>query len=142
MPAFEYQVKDKAGKDQVGVQEAPDVSTLVSSLRSQGFMIIRVNETKKAKTFSVSKGPSKKNVGKPGKIIIDDLVVFSRQMATLVGAGIPLIQALDILSQQMDKEKFRKILADMHQQVQGGRSFSDAMEKHQTVFSVQFCSLT
>ncbi|MBI3317162.1 MAG: type II secretion system F family protein [Candidatus Omnitrophica bacterium] len=140
MPSFEYLVKDKGGKDQTGIQEAPDVGTLVNTLRSQGLMIIRINEVKKQKTFSVSKGPAK-NVGKSGGIKLDDLVVFSRQMATLVGAGIPLIQALDILSEQVEKEKFRVVLRTMHQEVQGGKSFSDAMEKHQKIFSSLFINM-
>ena len=134
MPSFEYLVKDKSGKDQTGIQDAPDVSTLISSLRSQGFIIIKVNEAKKNRTFSVTRGPAK-NAGKSGSVNLDDLVVFSRQMATLVGAGIPLIQAIDILATQVDRQKFRVILRDMHQQVQGGKSFSDSMEKHQKVFS-------
>src|SRR4051812_6363561 len=113
MAAFEYVVKDKSGKDQTGIQESPDVSTLISTLRSQGFMIIRVNEVKKSKVLSVSKGGAQKNIGKGGNIGLDDLVIFSRQMATLVGAGIPLIQALDILAEQVEKTKFRKTLRDM-----------------------------
>ena len=140
MPEFEYQVKDKNGKDQGGVQEAPDLNALVSGLRSQGYLILKVNEVKKASVFGITKGPAKAS-GKGGKIALDDLVVFSRQMATLVGAGIPLIQAIDILAAQVDKAKFRVILRDMHQQVQGGKSFSDAMEKHQKVFSALFINM-
>lgn len=140
MPSFEYLVKDKTGKDRAGIEEAPDVTALISTLRSQGFIIVRVNEVKKSKVLSVGKGTAKKG-GKSGNVILDDLVVFSRQMATLVGAGIPLIQALDILSSQVDKEKFRLILKDMHQQVTGGKSFSDSMEKHQKVFSSLFINM-
>ncbi len=140
MPTYEYQVKDKAGKDQTGLQDSPDAAGLIASLRSQGFIIIRIQETKKTKLFSMSKGSSLKP-GKGGGVILDDLVIFSRQMATLVGAGIPLIQALEILSTQVEKEKFRQILRDMHQQVQSGKSFSDAMEKHHKVFSVLFINM-
>lgn len=140
MPTFEYQVKDKSGKNQAGVQDGPDVNAVVANLRSQGFMILRVNEVKKSKMFSVSKGPAKM-AGKGGNVSLDDLVVFSRQMTTLVGAGIPLIQALDILAEQVEREKFRVILHDMHQQVQGGKSFSDSMEKHHKVFSVLFINM-
>lgn len=140
MPAFEYQVKDKSGKDQLGVQDAPDVSTLVTSLRSQGYLIIRVNEMKKkGKVSSGSKGGQRK--GKGGNVKLDDLVVFSRQMATLVGAGIPLIQALDILAEQVEKTKFRNVLRDMHHEVQGGKSFSDSMEKHHKIFSALFINM-
>ena len=140
MPAFEYHVKDKSGKTQAGVQDAPDAQALVASLRQQGFFIMRIQEVKKAQLFSVGKGPGKKR-GKQGALKLDDIVILSRQMATLVGAGIPLIQALDILGQQMDKERFRIILRDMHMAVQGGKSFSDAMEKHQRTFSVLFINM-
>ena len=141
MPTFEYQVKSKSGKNQTGVQDGPDVNAVVANLRSQGFMILRVNEVKKSKWFTMGvKGPAEKP-GKSGKVSLDDLVVFSRQMTTLVGAGIPLIQALDILAQQAEREKFRQVLREMHQQVQGGKSFSDAMEKHPKVFSVLFINM-
>lgn len=141
MPFFEYQVKSKDGKDQLGVQEAQDAAALISILRAQGFMIIKIQEVKKGKVLTASKGPAKSSAGKPGNVILDDLVVFSRQMATLVGAGIPLIQALDILATQVDKQKFRVILTDMHQQVQGGKSFSDSMEKHYKIFSALFINM-
>lgn len=124
----------------MGVQEAPDVGTLVATLRSQGFFIIRIHEVKKSKVFGVSKGPAQKK-GKSGNVKLDDLVVFSRQMATLVGAGIPLLQALDILSGQVEKEKFRLVLRNMYQEVQGGKSFSDSMEKHEKIFSALFINM-
>ena len=141
MPNFEYQVKTKDGKDQLGTQDAQDAAALIGLLRSQGLMIIKIQEVKKGKFLTASKGPAKNAAGKPGNVILDDLVVFSRQMATLVGAGIPLIQALDILATQVDKQKFRVILTDMHQQVQGGKSFSDAMEKHYKIFSALFINM-
>ncbi len=138
MPPFEYQVKSKSGKNQTGVQEGPDVNAVVASLRSQGFMILRIKEVRKAKWFTLT---VKKTGGKSGKVSLDDLVVFSRQMTTLVGAGIPLIQALDILAEQVDREEFRVVLREMHQQVQSGKSFSDALEKHPKVFSVLFINM-
>ena len=142
MAKFEYEVKSKPGKNQSGVQEGPDVNAVVANLRSQGFMILRVNEVRSSsKLFSLgAKAPTRKP-GKSGNVSLDDLVVFSRQMTTLVGAGIPLIQALDILAEQVDREKFRTVLHDMHQQVQGGKSFSDALEKHPKVFSVLFINM-
>lgn len=140
MPAFEYQVKDQGGKDKVGVEEAADVGSLVANLRSQGFIVIRINEVKKGKVFGVRKGPAVKR-GKSGGVKLDDLVVFSRQMATLVDAGIPLIQSLDILAGQVEKEKFRVILRSMHQEVQGGKSLSESMEKYRKVFSALFINM-
>lgn len=134
MATFEYKVKDRTGKDKTGIEEVPDVNTLIATLRAQGFIIVGITEAK-GKKSSGGSGGGKKDVGKAGKVTLEDLVVFSRQMATLVGAGIPLIQAIDILAHQMEKQKFREILRDMHQQLQGGKSFSDSMEKHINVFS-------
>ncbi len=141
MPVFEYQVKDRAGKTKSGMQEAADVTALIQSLRTEGFIILRVNELKtKAKGIQITVGPQKRK-GKSGGVKLDDLVVFSRQMATLVGAGVPLIQALEILGDQVEKIKFKDIIFDMHQSIQGGKSFSDAMEKHKKIFSALFINM-
>lgn len=140
MPAFEYQVKDSKGKTQTGVQEAQDVAQLVSNLRSQGMIVVRVKEMHETRAFGIGKGPAKKQ-GKGGNVKLDDLVVFTRQMATLVEAGIPLIQALDILADQVEKEKFKLVLRDMHQEVQSGQSLSESMQKHHKVFSALFINM-
>ncbi len=59
MPSFEYQVKDRTGKDQKGVEEAPDVGTLVETLRAQGFIIVRINEIQEKKVFLQRAGEEK-----------------------------------------------------------------------------------
>jgi len=143
MPSFEYLVKDKTGKDLKGVQDAQDAQELVRQLKAQGYMIIRVEQGKKAPSIlGVSTGAKgaapKARKGKSGGIKLDDLVIFSRQMATLVAAGIPLLQAVDILAGQVDKEKFRLVLRRMYTDVQSGKSFSESMQAHQKVFSPLF----
>lgn len=140
MASFEYWVKDKTGKDLKGFQDAQDVQELVHQLKTQGYLVVRVEQIKKAPSvLSVQKGTAaRKAQGKSGNVKLDDLVIFSRQMATLVASGIPLIQALDILSSQVDKAKFRLILQKMHGDVQSGKSFSEAMQLHQKVFSPLF----
>ncbi|MFH0984586.1 MAG: type II secretion system F family protein [Candidatus Omnitrophota bacterium] len=140
MPSFEYWIKDKTGKDIKGFQDAQDVQDLVHQLKAQGYLVVRVEQTKKAPSIlSVQKGTTaKKAQGKSGNVKLDDLVIFSRQMATLVASGIPLIQALDILATQVDKAKFRMILQKMHGDVQSGKSFSEAMQLHQKIFSPLF----
>lgn len=141
MPSFEYQVKDRQGKTKVGLQDAADVNALVQNLRTEGYIIIRVNETKsKARGVQLGAAATRRK-GKSGKIKLDDLVVFSRQMATLVAAGVPLIQCLEILSNQVEKLRFQDVLRDMHQSIQSGKSFSDSMEKHKKVFSELFINM-
>jgi type IV pilus assembly protein PilC len=141
MPSFEYLVKDKTGKDLKGVQEAPDAQDLVRQLKAQGHLVVRVEQVKKgASILSIQKGPAprKGQRGKSGGVKLDDLVIFARQMATLVAAGIPLVQSLDILADQVDKEKFRLILRRMHSDVQSGKSFSESMQVHSRIFSALF----
>ena len=140
MPSFEYYAKDKAGKDVKGIQEAEDAADVVKKLKVQGLLVIRVEEVKKAQSlFSISKTPEVKQArGKSGGIKLDDLVVFSRQLATLVGAGIPLVQCLDILASQVEKEKFRVILRKMYVEIKGGKSLSESMMPFQSVFSSLF----
>jgi type IV pilus assembly protein PilC len=141
MPSFEYHVKDKDGKDHKGVQDASDVNTMVSTLRGQGMIIIRIAEVKASSSFSFSAKSALRSDGKSGAVKLEDLVVFSRQMATLVAAGIPLIQALDILAEQSEKSKLKKVLREVHQEVQGGKSFSEALIKHRKIFSDLYINL-
>ena len=137
MPQFEYLVKDTQGHDQTGVEEAQDAKALVENLRRQGYLIIRINEVKKQQLFSMGfgkKGPRAKG----GRIQIDDLVVFSRQLSTLVGAGIPLLEGLEVLVDQTEKAVFKTVIQKLHEEVRGGKSFSEALEKHPKVFSFLF----
>jgi len=139
MPKFEYVVKDTEGKNINGVQEATDVNTLVSAFRDKGFLIIRVSEAKAGPSlFSFG---DEKIAGKRGKIKIDDLVIFSRQLATMVEAGVPLIQSLSILGEQSENVNLKKIVADVHDSVEGGKSLSESLEKHKKVFSALFVNM-
>ena len=138
MPSFEFQVKDKTGKDIKGVQDAEDSAVLVKQLKSQGYLVVRVEEVKKSTLLSVKKGSAVRSRGKSGGVKLDDLVIFARQMATLVAAGIPLVQSLDILGEQVEKEKFRLALRKMHSEVHSGKSLSEAMMMHPAIFSALF----
>lgn len=136
MAQFEYLVKDNEGHDQTGVEEAPDSNTIVQSLRRKGFLIVRINEVKQKKilSFSTKRAPREKG----GRIKIDDLVIFSRQMATLIGAGVPLLQSLEALDEQTEKAKFKTIIRSLKDQVQGGKSFSESLQKYPREFSLLF----
>lgn len=136
MPKFEYVVKDAEGKDIKGTQEAADVGALVSVLRSKGYTIVRVKETRGRGLFG---GPKIK--GKKRRITADDMVVFSRQVATMVGAGVTLMQALDVLGEQMDNAKFQSIIYDMKRDVESGKSFSETLARHKRVFSALYVNM-
>lgn len=138
MAQFEYLVRDKEGKNLTGVQEAVDVGTIISWLREQGYLIIRVTESK-PKFSLFSKQTVKTKRGR--KIKSDDLVVLSRQMATMVEAGVPLVQALSILGEQSDNASLQRVIGILHANVEGGKSLSEALDKHRKVFSNLFISM-
>jgi type IV pilus assembly protein PilC len=70
-----------------------------------------------------------------GKVKDKDIVVFTRQFATMIGAGLPLVQALEILSKQTENQFFAKTIGDIKNDVEGGSTFADALKKHPKIFS-------
>ena len=137
MPEFEYLVKDKEGKNLTGHKEAVTAGEIVSALRQEGYLIIRVTELKpKSSLFSKPVG---KKRGK--KIKADDLVILSRQMATMVEAGVPLVQSLSILGEQVETANLQRVLQALHDDVQSGKSLSEALQRHTKVFSPLFVNM-
>jgi type IV pilus assembly protein PilC len=133
MPNFKYTAKDDSGKAITGFFEAVDYTAAVEMLRKQKLIIVSVKEAGKMKASAMSFGKK--------KIKIDDLVVFSRQLATMVDAGIPLVGALDILSDQIENKTFGEVISKIRSDVETGSSFSDAIGKHKKVFSPLFVNM-
>lgn len=134
MPTYEYKVKDINGSDLVGQKESADIQAVISELKSKGYFIIKIDEAKPKPTGRNKPGRSK-------KIKLDDLLVFARQMATMVDAGIPLVQTLDILSEQTENLSFKAIVYHIKSDVEGGKNFSDGLESYKKVFSPLFISM-
>ncbi len=131
MPTFKYVVKNQQGERIEQVVENEDFSQLVAKLRSQNLIIISIDEIK---------GKAKEE-GKRGRIKGEDLVVFSRQLATLLDAGITLVQALSILSEQIENQRFKQVIRDLEREIQGGKTFSDTLSKHSRIFSSLFVNM-
>ncbi|MEA3328957.1 MAG: type II secretion system F family protein [Candidatus Omnitrophota bacterium] len=135
MPVFKYVAKDKQGHTISASIEADSPAPLVASLRDKGLVIISVKEEKPKKGFSGLAGLM------GNKIKTEDLVIFSRQLATMVDAGIPVTQGLDILSEQVENKKFKNIITTLRDDIEGGRSLSEAFGKHPNAFSVLFVNM-
>ncbi len=133
MPNFRYIAKDKDGKTVNGVMDSANSVALVDALRQKELTIISIEEAKEKSRASMSIGGDKASA--------DDLVVFSRQLATMVDAGIPLVGALDALQDQMEKEGFKNIVRKVRDQVEGGLSLSEALSKQPNVFSPFFINM-
>ena len=123
MAKYQYKAKSSAGRSESGVINARSEDEALSELRKRQYQNISV---KIAKTggFGVRPGAS-----------TEDLVIFTRQLATMIGAGIPLMEALEILQAQTANPRFAMVLDRVVEDIRAGSDLSAAMSKYPTVFS-------
>lgn len=135
MLQFKYAAKDKTGRSITGISEAIDERSLAEMLRNQGLFVISIQpEKRKGETVSfLAKFRS--------KVKLTELVLFSRQMATMIDSGIPLVQALEILSEQIENKVFKQIVMEVKKDVTAGASFYEALGKHPRAFSPLFVNM-
>lgn len=129
MAQFTYEAKTRGGEVRTGTIEADDEASATAKLRQQQLTPIKV----KKKGFSLAVGG--------GSVTTKDLVIFTRQFATMIDAGLPLVQCLEILSSQNENPAFARILRQVKTDVEGGATFSESLAKHPKVFDVLFCNL-
>lgn len=129
MPQFTYEAKTRGGEVRTGVIEAEDEAAVGVKLRAQQLTPVTVK--KKGLSFGFG----------GGSVSTKDLVIFTRQFATMIDAGLPLVQCLEILSSQNDNPFFAGILRQVKADVEGGNTFSDSLAKHPKVFDSLFCNL-
>ena len=131
MAVFQYSAKDINGRTVVGVVDAPSENEATTMLQNKSYIVLSLKQVK-ARMLSASSQ----------KIKLDDLVVFSRQLATMIDAGIPLVQALSILSEQVDNKGLKSVVLTVRQDIEAGMSFCDALAKHPHVFSELFINMS
>jgi type IV pilus assembly protein PilC len=123
---FEWEGKDKNGKNVRGEMRAGGEAMVSASLRRQGVM---VNKVKKRRTSG-------------GKAIKQkDIAVFTRQLSTMMRAGVPLIQSFDIVARGSTNPKMTRLLTDIRSDVETGTSLSAAFRKHPLYFDALYCNL-
>ncbi len=136
MPVFVWEGKLPDGGTQKGEIEAASEEAVRSILQSQRITPIKI----KKKGESIFSKELNISFLQP-KVTIDDLVVFTRQFATMIDAGLPIVQGLDILAQQQPNPTFKKVLMEVKADVESGSTFADALKKHPKVFDQLFVSL-
>ncbi|UCG80535.1 MAG: type II secretion system F family protein [Desulfobacterales bacterium] len=133
MPVYVWKGEDRTGATQKGEIEAPHEHAVRAQLRR---MQVRPTKIKpKAKDLF-----EKVSFMQP-KVKTPDVVVFARQFATMINAGLPLIQSLDILQSQQENKTFQKILKEVKDNVEEGSTLADAMGKHPKVFDELFVNM-
>ncbi|MFQ5441516.1 MAG: type II secretion system F family protein [Thermodesulfobacteriota bacterium] len=137
MPTFVYNGKTSAGELRKGEIEASNLAQATASLRRQ--QIIPVSISQKKGLYATLN-----SINIPGLtrgVTTKDLAIFSRQFATMIDAGLPLVQCLDILASQHDNAEFKKTLNEVKNAVEGGSTFADALKKHPKVFDSLYVNL-
>ena len=133
MPVYEYSALNPAGKKLKGIVEADSRTAARQKIRQSGNYPVAIRET-----LSGSKAEKKKKLSLPrlgGRIKQQEVHVATRQLATLLGAGIPLVSALNGLIEQTANPAFRTILAQIKDQVNEGNSLTTALSEHPRIFS-------
>src|SRR5882672_4195612 len=124
MPAFTYTARALNGDLRTATIEAPNRDEVVAQLKRQRLNVVKIDETAQAK---------KKKKG--GKISMRDIVIFTRQFSTMINAGLPLVQALDILAKQSENKALKDVTIAVVFDVESGHTVADALRKHPNAFS-------
>ena len=124
---FAWEGRDKRGARIKGKSLAPDEQTLRAELRRQGVAPSKIRKQRQGR--------------KGGKVNAGDIAVFSRQLATMLAAGIPLVQAFEIVGNGNDKPAMQKLILDIKADVEGGTSLHEALGKHPLYFDDLYVNL-
>jgi type IV pilus assembly protein PilC len=131
MPSFSYIARDSGtGREIRSSVDASSEANAVAALLNRNMMVISIQEkiAKKGRTSG-------------GKVALADLVIFTRQLATMVDAGLAMVQSLQALGEQSENKLMREVIKDVTTRVEGGDSFSEALQKHPKVFNKLYVSM-
>jgi type IV pilus assembly protein PilC len=134
MPRFNYIAVDSQGKEVKGYMDMGLKKEVISALRAQGFTPINVSEagaiSKASASMQKSSAASKAAKGKSGKVKLEDIALFCRQLSTLVNAGVSLLDSIDDVSNMTNSARLSYILKEISSDLKGGFPLSDSMRKH------------
>ena len=132
MASYQYTAKDKSGNNVTGILDGSSEAEVIELLHNKELVVVSVKEVRKRALAAAYRSKA---------IKLDDLVIFVRQLATMIDAGIPLVHSLGILSEQIENVDLKNIVAGVRRDIEAGMSFCDALSKHQNVFSELFINI-
>jgi len=141
MAKFAYKALNKNGKESFGVIEAESQALALNDIRSLGLYPTSVREARKSDERRAKKLQRGKGEFYIGGLKTKQIVIMTRQMATLIDAGLPLLRSLNILIEQQKPSKLKDVLREIAQDVQGGSTFSEALAKHPKAFDRLFVNM-
>ena len=125
---FEWEGKDAKGNKQRGMVSSPSADLVKAKLRRQGIIPSKVKK-------------KKNSGGKGGTITPGDIAIFARQLTTMMGAGVPMVQSFEIVANGMDNKAMRDMVNGIKTEVEGGSNLTGALRKYPESFDDLFCSL-
>ncbi len=131
MPSFAYTAKLSDGRTVNGIFESTTDKGVVEALHQKGLVVLEVKQA----------AVQKAHLSFAKRVSLDDLAIFSRQMATLVDAGIPIVGGLEAVAEQVENPLLRKVITDIKDAVEGGTNLTSAVAKHGNIFSPLFVSM-
>jgi len=132
MPIYKWEGKAAKGVIKKGEMEAPNEAAIRISLRQQNIMPTKISPKGKEFKFSL---PFKKKVKQRS------IAIFTRQLATMIDAGLPLVQSLEILASQQEDKVFKEIIRGIREDVESGSTFAGALKKHPVTFNELYTNL-
>jgi len=125
---FEWEGKDAKGQKQKGMASSPSADLVKAKLRRQGII------SPKVKKKRVSKSSGK-------KITAGDIAIFARQLTTMMGAGVPMVQSFEIVANGMENQSMREMVMGLKSEVESGSNLTNSLRKYPDQFDDLFCSL-
>lgn len=141
MPNFKYKARDDKGQMIENVVSSDSLATLRQQLKDKGLYLIDAEDITKSKASSLLDINLDAYLEKLTKVSLKDQVVFSRQYSALINAGVAMMRALTILSEQSENPKLRRILLKIKSDVEQGTSLSEAFAKHPETFDILYVSM-
>ena len=132
MPIYKWEGKTAKGVIKKGEMEGPNEAAIRIHLRQQNIVPTKISTKGKEISFSL---PYKKKVKQRS------VAIFTRQLATMIDAGLPLVQSLEILSAQQEENVFKNIIREIREDVEGGSTFAGALKKHPVTFNELYTNL-
>jgi type IV pilus assembly protein PilC len=133
MPEYVWKAKNKRGLPQKGIMEAPNLGAVENVLNKRGLVSISVKDKPKDVFENIP-------LFQP-KITAKDIIIFCRQFSTMIDAGLPIIQCLELLYSQAENATFKKMMKQVKDDVAGGVSLADSLKKHPDHFDSLFVNM-
>ena len=139
MPKFSYTAVDSRGKQANGTVEASDQNDAITQIRQLGFYPQRLDEAREDTKVVAEDKPKAKKGG--GKVKAKTLTLFTRQLATLIEAGLPLLRSLNTLARQERNAVMRGVMTQLGEAVESGGTFSEALGQHPRIFDKLYVNM-